>query len=84
MRLHQRQSDCQQRGGLALEFTSRFGYPGYAICELLHKEPWEVIFQRMVAMDSIVMPTLTGFSAGVVLTVPPFPYTQGYEELSKG
>ena len=67
-----------------LEFTSRFGYPGYAICESLHKEPWEVIFQRMVAMDSIVMPTLTGFSAGVVLTVPPFPYTQGYEELSKG
>ncbi len=67
-----------------LEFTSRFGYPGYAICEALHEEPWEVIFQRMLARHSLVMPTQTGFAAGVVLTVPPFPYTQGYEELSKG
>ena len=67
-----------------LEFTSRFGYPGYAICEALHVEPWEVIFQRMLARESLVMPTLDGFAAGVVLTVPPFPYTQGYEDLSKG
>ena len=28
--------------------------------------------------------THAGFAAGVVLTVPPFPYRQGYEELSKG
>lgn len=30
------------------------------------------------------MPTKGGFAAGVVLTVPPFPYSYGYEELSKG
>lgn len=72
------------QGVWPLEFTSRFGYPGYAICEALHKEPWEVIFQRMLTNDGLAMPTLPGFAAGVVLTVPPFPYTREYEALSKG
>ena len=56
-----------------LEFTSRFGYRGYAICEALHLEPWEMIFQRMLARTSVATPTMTGFAAGVVLTVPSFP-----------
>lgn len=30
------------------------------------------------------MPTKSGFAAGVVLTVPPFPYCHGCAELSKG
>ena len=67
-----------------LEFTSRFGYPGFAICETLHAEPWEEIFVRMLRRDSLTLPTRSGFAAGVVLTVPPFPYRQGYAELSKG
>ena len=67
-----------------LEFTSRFGYPGFAICEALHTEPWETILRRMLKKDSLALPTATGFAVGVVLTVPPFPYSQGYEELSKG
>lgn len=67
-----------------LEFTSRFGYPGYAICEALHDEPWEDIFGRMLRRDSLRMATRPGFASGVVLTVPPFPYRHGYEELSKG
>ena len=67
-----------------LEFTSRFGYPGFAICEALHTEPWEEIFARMLRRDSLALPTRSGFAAGVVLTVPPFPYRQGYAELSKG
>ncbi|RZJ16066.1 MAG: phosphoribosylamine--glycine ligase [Haliea sp.] len=67
-----------------LEFTSRFGYPGFAICEALHDEPWEDIFVRMLRRDSLALHTRGGFAAGVVLTVPPFPYRQGYEELSKG
>lgn len=67
-----------------LEFTSRFGYPGFAICDALHPEPWEVILRRMVQKDSLSMPTRGGFAAGVVLTVPPFPYSQGYAELSRG
>jgi phosphoribosylamine--glycine ligase len=67
-----------------LEFTSRFGYPGFAICEALHLEPWERIFLRMLRRDSLAFATRDGFSCGVVLTVPPFPYRHGYEELSKG
>ena len=67
-----------------LEFTSRFGYPGFAICEALHEEGWDAIFRRMLRKDSLHIATRPGFAAGVVLTVPPFPYSQGYEELSKG
>lgn len=67
-----------------LEFTSRFGYPGYAICETLHDEPWDAIFRKMVRGDCLEFATAAGFAAGVVLTVPPFPYSYGYSELSKG
>ncbi|MDB5744964.1 MAG: phosphoribosylglycinamide synthetase [Polaromonas sp.] len=67
-----------------LEFTSRFGYPGFAICEALHREGWADIFRRMLRRDGLQIATQPGFAAGVVLTVPPFPYSQGYAELSKG
>ena len=75
---------ANEAGLWPLEFTSRFGYPGYAICEALHLEPWEAIFRRMLRRDSLQIATRDGFSCGVVLTVPPFPYRGGYEELSKG
>lgn len=67
-----------------LEFTSRFGYPGYAICEALHAESWEAVFMAMLQRQRRQIATLPGFAAGVVLSVPPFPYTYGYETLSKG
>jgi phosphoribosylamine---glycine ligase len=67
-----------------LEFTSRFGYPGFAICEALHEEGWDAIFRRMLCRDSLRIATRPGFAAGVVLTVPPFPYSQGCEAVSKG
>jgi phosphoribosylamine--glycine ligase len=67
-----------------LEFTSRFGYPGYAICEALHREPWDAIFRRMLDRSSLQIATAPGYAAGVVLTVPPFPHPYGYAELSKG
>ena len=73
-----------EKGLWPLEFTSRFGYPGFAICQALHVEPWEAIFQRMLQKKNVTIPTKPGFAVGVVLTVPPFPYSQGYEELSKG
>lgn len=67
-----------------LEFTSRFGYPGFAICEALHTQPWEAIFSALLGQRALHFETRPGFAAGVVLTVPPFPYAYGYDILSKG
>jgi phosphoribosylamine--glycine ligase len=75
---------ANEQGLWPLEFTSRFGYPGYAICEALHLEPWEAIFRRMLRRDGGEIATRDGFACGVVLTVPPFPYHHGYAELGKG
>ncbi len=73
-----------EEGVWPLEFTSRFGYPGFAICEALHAESWESIFSKMIGKTSLTLATSDGFACGVVLTVPPFPYRLGYAELSKG
>lgn len=84
---------ANEAGLWPLEFTSRFGYPGYAICQALHAEDWPSIFKKMLNKsdsensDTInidTIETLDGFSTGVVLTVPPFPYSHGYVALSKG
>ncbi len=75
---------ANDQGLWPLEFTSRFGYPGFAICEALHSEPWEAIFRSMSRRDRLRIATREGFACGVVLTVPPFPYSHGYQELSKG
>jgi phosphoribosylamine--glycine ligase len=79
---------ANEAGLWPLEFTSRFGYPGYAICQALHTEDWPSIFKKMLnksdSGNSDIIETLDGFSTGVVLTVPPFPYSHGYAALSKG
>ena len=67
-----------------LEFTSRFGYPGFAILDPLHDEGWDVLFSRMIRRDATRFATYPGYAIGVVLTVPPFPYQTGYAALSKG
>src|SRR3546814_3571749 len=38
----------------------------------------------MLRRDSLQISTRPGFATGVVLTVPTFPYQQGYEALGKG
>lgn len=63
-----------EHGVWPLEFTSRFGYPGYSICGALHREPWSRVFRRMLGQETGPIATAPGFSVGVVLTVPPFPY----------
>jgi phosphoribosylamine--glycine ligase len=62
-----------------LELTCRFGYPGFAILSALFREPCGDILRGMRAFA-----TYDGYAVGVVLTVPPFPYHHGYEELGKG
>ncbi len=67
-----------------LEFTCRFGYPGFAICGALHQEGWDSILWRLASGGEDPIRTKPGFAAGVVLTVPPFPYELGYDRLSRG
>ncbi|QXQ04969.1 hypothetical protein KX816_11770 [Sphingosinicellaceae bacterium] len=58
-----------------LEFTCRFGYPGFAVLEPLQVTRWAEIFRAMV-IGAPALETRPGFSLGVVLTTPPFPYTR--------
>ncbi len=67
-----------------LEFTCRFGYPGFAILGALQADPWDVLLSRLCQGRGADIQTHSGFAVGVVLTVPPFPYPDGYERLSKG
>ncbi len=67
-----------------LEFTCRFGYPGFAILSALFREGCGTILQRVATGSSTSFATQDGFAVGVVLTVPPFPHDHGYEDLSKG
>ena len=71
-------------GPWPLELTCRFGYPGFAILSALHAEPWDAILRRLGDGKETTLDTHAGLAVGVVLTVPPFPYPDGYERLSKG
>ncbi|MDB4971133.1 MAG: phosphoribosylamine--glycine ligase [Myxococcales bacterium] len=67
-----------------LEFTCRFGYPGFAILDALQPDGWSDLLGRMISRREPTFPTRDGWAVGVVLTVPPFPYAHDYERLSKG
>lgn len=73
-----------EAGVWPLEFTCRFGYPGFPILDSLHLDEWDDLFARMISRDRLDFRTADGFSVGVVVTVPPFPYSEGYDELGKG
>ncbi len=61
-----------------LEFTCRFGYPGYAVLEPLQKTTWPELFKALIQKSSAQLATHPGFSVGVVLTTPPFPYVRSF------
>jgi phosphoribosylamine--glycine ligase len=57
-----------------LEFTCRFGYPGYAILDPLQRTSWADLFRAMQNRSTLHFETEPGFSLGIVITTPPFPY----------
>jgi phosphoribosylamine---glycine ligase len=59
-----------------LEFTCRFGYPGFAVLEPLQSLGWGELFGRMAAGTGGTLPTRSGFSLCVVLSTPPFPWSR--------
>ena len=66
-----------EHGIWPLEFTCRFGNPGFAVLAALQRDGWGDLLARMVAGPSAGPPahfaTLPGWSVAIVLTVPPFP-----------
>lgn len=73
-----------ERGIWPLEFTCRFGYPGFALLGTLQSDGWSDLFRRVLDPDAKTFSTAADYAVGVVITVPPFPYPDGYERLSKG
>jgi phosphoribosylamine--glycine ligase len=65
-----------ERGIWPLEFTCRFGYPGYAILDPLQETPWAELFHAMITRSSGRLTTRPGFAVGIVVTTPPFPYSR--------
>lgn len=59
-----------------LEFTCRFGYPGFAVLEPLQKPGWAALFQAMIRREPNSFEVRGGFSVCIVLTTPPFPYSR--------
>ena len=65
-----------EQGIWPLEFTCRFGYPGFATLEPLQETSWAELFRMMVSRSPAPFRTRPGFSVALVLTTPPFPYTR--------
>ncbi|MGZ8282894.1 MAG: hypothetical protein ACXWUN_08080 [Allosphingosinicella sp.] len=65
-----------EQGIWPLEFTCRFGYPGFAVLDPLQRTPWGELFAAMVGRARPGLATRPGFSVGVVVTTPPFPYSR--------
>jgi len=59
-----------------LEFTCRFGYPGYAVLDPLQATKWAELLAMMTKARAADFRTHPAFSVGVVLTTPPFPYSR--------
>lgn len=67
-----------------LEFTCRFGYPGFAVLAPLQTGGWGDLLKRMLDDQATAFPAASGFSVGIVLTTPPFPYSRHQVEEAVG
>jgi len=65
-----------ERGIWPLEFTCRFGYPGYATLDPIQETSWAELFRRMLRLSDAPFRTSGDFAFALVLTTPPFPYTR--------
>jgi phosphoribosylamine--glycine ligase len=65
-----------EQGIWPLEFTCRFGYPGFAVLEPLQATAWADLLQRVASGRGVPFEARPGFSLGIVLTTPPFPYSR--------
>jgi phosphoribosylamine--glycine ligase len=59
-----------------LEFTCRFGYPGFAVLEPLQVVGWGELFRAMIRRDRARFDTRPDMSACIVLSTPPFPWSR--------
>lgn len=59
-----------------LEFTCRFGYPGFAVLEPLQGIRWSELFSSLISGEAGSFPALEGYSACIVLTTPPMPLSR--------
>jgi phosphoribosylamine--glycine ligase len=64
------------RGIWPLEFTCRFGCPGFAVLDPLQETGWADLFRMMASRSERAFAARPGFSVGIVLTTPPFPYSR--------
>ncbi len=66
-----------ERGPFPLEFTCRFGNPGFAVLAAMQEDGWGDLLARMAGLadGGPAFRTRPGWSVAIVLTVPPFPAT---------
>ena len=67
-----------EHGVWPLEFTCRFGYPGFAILEPLQATTWSALLKAMTTRAGVEFETRPGFCVGVVMTTRPFPYVRSH------
>lgn len=72
------------KGIWPLEFTCRFGYPGFALLGALQRTPWGELLTRMAQGAGPDFSVEPGFCTGVVVTTPPFPYSRKQVEAVVG
>jgi phosphoribosylamine---glycine ligase len=65
-----------EQGIWPLEFTCRFGYPGYAILDPLQETSWADLFHAMITRSTCAFVARPGFAVGIGVTTPPFPYSR--------